>query len=266
MNRPFVFLHMLMGVDGRISGTFMRTPEETATAPIFREITMSGKYYSPDATLVGRGTAEKDFTDGKAPVLDETITEVPEGDYRCQKDLDGEFHGYWFVLDRKGKLNWQMNHIDYGGKVAHVVSVLTEQVGPAYRAFLREQGVSYIICGKDDLDYDLLLEKMYDMFGIRTLEVAGGSVLNWAFLRKGLVEELSLIITPACDADTTEPSVFAAKEGISESLPITFTLKDCKTWDNGTVWLNYKVNKIWGYDEYKEKIGFHRKDFIKESQ
>ena len=60
----------------------------------------------------------------------------------------------------------------------HAVEVLTEQVGNAYRAFLRRQGISYIIAGKTELDYGLALSKLKEEFHIETLMLGGGGVLN----------------------------------------------------------------------------------------
>lgn len=43
---------------------------------------------------------------------------------------------------------------------------------------LRKLNISYIIAGKDQLDYSLLMEKLYQKFHIKTLMLGDGGVLN----------------------------------------------------------------------------------------
>ena len=53
-----------------------------------------------------------------------------------------------------------------------------------------------IFGGKDDLDLELVLNKLYSLFGIKKLLLEGGSEINGSFQREGLIDELSLIIAP----------------------------------------------------------------------
>ena len=50
-----------------------------------------------------------------------------------------------------------------------MVEVLTEQASNDYKAFLRRLGISYLLAGKDTLDYALALEKLKRLFGIQVL-------------------------------------------------------------------------------------------------
>ena len=67
----------------------------------------------------------------------------------------------------------------YETTTAHVLEVLTEKASNAYKAMLRKLNISYVIVGKDELDYKLLMEKLYHKFNIKTLMLGGGGVLNW---------------------------------------------------------------------------------------
>lgn len=66
---------------------------------------------------------------------------------------------------------------------AHVIEILTEKASNSYKAFLRKLNISYIIAGKDELDYSLAMEKLYDLFDIHTLMLGGGGILNWSFIQ-----------------------------------------------------------------------------------
>ena len=76
------------------------------------------------------------------------------------------------------------------------MTVLTEQVGDAHLAGLREDGVSYIFAGVCELDLGLALDILNCELGIKQLEVNGGDITNGAFLRAGLIDEISVAICP----------------------------------------------------------------------
>ena len=121
--------------------------------------------------------------------------------------------------------------------------MLTEQVGNAYRSFLRKQGISYIIAGKTELDYGLALSKLKEKFNIETLMLGGGGVLNWSFLQAGMCDEISIVLAAAADGSPDTPPVFRARKGLSENKALGFTLKEAKVMDGGAVWLRYTVNQ-----------------------
>ena len=124
-----------------------------------------------------------------------------------------------------------------------MIEVLTEQVSNAYKALLRKLGISYIIAGKTELDYALALAKLKENFHMETLMLGGGGVLNWSFLQAGMCDEVSIVLAAAADGSPDTPPLFRAKEGLSQNLPIGFTLKEAKVMDGGSVWLRYTVNK-----------------------
>jgi len=60
-------------------------------------------------------------------------------------------------------------------------------------SFIRAS-VSYIFAGKTELDLPLALEKLCKLFGIQTLLLEGGSILNGAFLQEDVIDELRLVV------------------------------------------------------------------------
>jgi len=97
--------------------------------------------------------------------------------------------------------------------------VLTETVSDAYLTGLRDDGVSYIFAGAQELDLGRALDILNRELGIKRLEVNGGGLTNGAFLRAGLIDEISLAIFPAVDG-TRGAAVFdpgEAAEGPSSA-------------------------------------------------
>ena len=84
--------------------------------------------------------------------------------------------------------------LHYVDTTAHIIEILTEKASNSYKAFLRELGISYIIAGKEELDYSLAMEKLYDLFDIHTLMLGGGGILNWSFIQARMCDEISVVI------------------------------------------------------------------------
>lgn len=130
-----------------------------------------------------------------------------------------------------------------GAPAAHVIEVLTEQASPEYLDYLQKQGVSYLFAGKERLDCALLLKKLWELFGIEKLMVAGGGIMNWSFLLEGLIDELSLVIAPVADGSTTAVSIFERADFLPNSIPVGFHLKEVKILDGDVLWLRYNINR-----------------------
>ncbi|MDO4270433.1 MAG: RibD family protein [Eubacteriales bacterium] len=238
MNRPYIFCHMMTSLDGKIMGKYMDLAESGPAGEVFYDIAFGKKpQYRHQGWLSGRVTTDDNFTFYRKPALDENAPAVPAGDFVAK-----QAPMYYVSVDPSGRLGWESDTLTYETTTAHVVEVLTEKASNAYKAFLRGLGVSYIVAGADRLDYAAALEKLKALFGVQTLMLGGGGVLNWSFIQAGLCDEVSLVIAPAADGSAQTPTLFMAKDGLSDDRPVGFTLRDVKALDGGSVWLRYTVN------------------------
>jgi len=146
---------------------------------------------------------------------------------------------YGIVLDPHGKIAWGRS--DVGGDP--IVVVLTEPVSDAHLTGLREDGVSYIFAGARDLDLALALDILHRELRINRLEVNGGGITNGAFLRAGLIDEISLAIFPAVDGAKGSTSVFDfGEDEAGMAIPLrSMTLASSEVLECGAVWLRYRV-------------------------
>jgi len=62
-------------------------------------------------------------------------------------------------------------------------------------AKIESKGARVIVCGDKSVDLSCLLEMLYDL-DIRRLLLEGGGTLNWGMLKEGLVDEVSVAVTP----------------------------------------------------------------------
>ena len=229
---------MLTSLDGKIMGKYMKTDEGSTANGVFYNIAFGKEpYYKHQGWLSGRITTDDNFTFYEEPDLDENAPIVPEGDFVSNPNAPM----YYVSIDPSGKLGFKSNTLTYIDTTAHIIEVLTEKASNAYKAFLRKIGISYIIVGKDKLDYSDALDKLSKLFHIETLMLGGGAVLNWSFLQAGLCDELSLVVAPIADASDKTPALFSVKEGLTTDNPIGFKLEHLEKTEGDSIWLRYKV-------------------------
>ena len=266
--RPYIFCHMETSLDGKIMGKYLWIEETNAEEDSFYAL-FAGENaaYKPQALLNGRITVEDNFTFYQKPELKENFEPVPEGDFLPQNP-GTDF--YLIVADPSGKVAWQNGVLDdfYGHQKAQVVELVTEKASEAYKAYLREKGISYLVCGKEHIDAPLACRKIKETLKVETLMLGGGGTINWSFIQQGLVDELSVVIAPAADGNTSTQTLFMAKAGLSDELfmakaglsddqPVVFKPQDVKLMPDGKVWLRYLVEGKSAHDfaqdsEYQE--------------
>lgn len=237
MDRPYVFCHMMTSLDGKIMGKYMETREGEAAGNVFHSIVFGeNPHYRHQGWISGRVTTDDNFTFYEKPMLDAAAPAVPEGDFVAKKaDM------YYVSVDPSGRLGWKSDTLTYADATAHVIEVLTQKAGNAYKAFLRKLGISYIVAGTDSLEYETLLAKLKKLFGIEMLMLGGGGVLNWSFIQAGMCDEVSIVIAPSADGSTETPALFSAKAGMATDRPVGFELRSAEVRDGGSVWLRYLV-------------------------
>jgi riboflavin biosynthesis pyrimidine reductase len=186
-----------------------------------------------DAWLIGRLTGEE-FAKGGVHRRDPGQV-LPREPWIVRRDAPG----YAIVLDTHGRIAWGRS--DIGGDP--IVVVLAEAAPDAHLAGLRADGVSYMFAGQQEIDLALALTVLARELGIRRLLLEGGGTINGAFLRAGLVDELSLILHPAVDGAQGAPSVFDSTGDHPAPAPIeSMTLESCQVLEQGAVWLRYQIH------------------------
>ena len=235
MDRPYIFCHMATSLDGKINGAYASVAD---SGNLFYHLAFeSDGYYHPQGWLSGRTTTDDNFTHYAKPDLDENAPEVPAGDFIVKSP----WNMYYISIDIHGRLAWDSSEFIYNDTHALVLEVLTTKTSNAYKAFLRKLNIPYIIAGDDELDAPLAMKKLKDLFGMETVMLGGGGVLNWSFIQQGLCDELSLVLKNSADGSTDTPTLFSATKGLSENKPVSFTLKNVEP-HGSTVWLRYLVD------------------------
>ena len=227
--KPYVICHMNSSIDGRIWHSRWR-PSENRMAGLFERI---HEQLGNGSWLIGRVTGSE-YSKAEA-YPDRTEQRFPRKAWFARRDAAT----YGIALDAHGKIAWGRS--DIGGDP--IVAVLTEQVPDAHLAGLRRDGVSYIFAGEKALDLRLALDILNRELGIERLLIEGGGKSNGAFLRAGLIDEISLAICPAVDGARGVPHVFDSEDDEADArAPLrAMTLESCQVLEGGAVWLRYRL-------------------------
>ncbi|MBQ9731228.1 MAG: dihydrofolate reductase family protein [Bacilli bacterium] len=230
MNRPYIICHMVMSIDGKVTGEFLSRPNASKACEVYYEL---NRNYKADAFACGRVTMEGSFTGGWYPDLEGYEVLNSHEDYIVE-----EKSGFYAIaFDTKGRLGWKSTKIidpdeDPGYHNAQIIEVVSQQADKKYLSYLRSIGISYIFAGINSIDVKEAMEKLYKYFNIKTLLLEGGSIINGSFIEADIVDELSLVVDPVVGA-TNDKSLFY-KGNVSE-----YKLKEIKQYEDSVVWLNF---------------------------
>ena len=235
--KPYVICHMNASVDGRILGSRWR-PAENRMAGLFERL---HEQLGGGSWLIGRVTGSEYAKADSYP--DHTGQTYAREPWFAQRFAPGDAAApgtaWGIALDAQGKIAWGRS--DIGGDP--IVVVLTQRVSDAHLAGLRQDNVSYIFAGEQELDLRLALEILNRELGLERLLLEGGGGSNGAFLRAGLIDEISLAICPAVDGAKGAPSVFdSGDKDAGVAAPIrSMTLASSEVLEGGVVWLRYRL-------------------------
>lgn len=228
MDRPYVICHMVTSIDGKVTGDFLNAPACEQATDLYYQI---NRDYKADAYACGRITMEGSFTGGWYPDLNEYMPAYSPMDYL----VDGLNGFYAVAFDPHGRLGWKSNTIidedpGYGG--AQIIEVLTRQVDLRYLHYLQAMDIPYIFAGDTEIDINEALFKLKAYFGIKKLLLEGGSILNGAFQRAGVIDELSLVVAPIVAGREDKPLFMDSVMG-------HYKLENVQK-HGSVIWLNYK--------------------------
>jgi riboflavin biosynthesis pyrimidine reductase len=227
---------MVTSLDGKVTGDFLGRDAHSGLIEDYYRI---HREYAADGFLCGRVTMEGSFPQPPVPPT------VYEGPSMERKDYIAERAAFYAVaIDPKGKLWWGGSAItdpDDGYNGAHIIEVLTKNISDSFLAHLQSRGVSYLFGGDTELNLILVAQKLKQLFGIETLLLEGGGIVNGTFLQEGLIDEISLVVIPETECAQEAIPLFKASQNIANTMmSASFQLKDVKRLNDDGLWLNYQ--------------------------
>jgi len=248
--RPRVIVSVNMSMDGRVALRPGRPlleategkawselwPASTAGLAATRAEEME-RAEAPDAILEGSGSL---VADGVAPA------EPAAGDQ--EQDIHIDFlpaavrervgHRKWFtVVDGRGRVHWTIK-----SQGEYDVLVLVCRATPqSYLAYLRAEGICYLVAGAGRVDLALALQRMRTELGVRCVVSNAGGGLNGVLLRAGLVDAVDLLVAPAIVGGLGTPSIFDGTPLGDDEAPARLKLLSAAAQPDGLLRLRYEV-------------------------
>ncbi|MGB3906034.1 MAG: RibD family protein, partial [Anaerolineae bacterium] len=222
---PRVILHNMVSVDGRMDWF---TPD----IGLYYEIDAR---FQEDAMLSGSNTILAAPMEEEKPEEADQISEPPEVDADAARRLLA-------VVDSRGRVqNWRfLRRQPYWRDVVALCSSSTPQ---SYLKYLERQHVDSIITGDERVDLRVALEELNVRYGVQTVRVDSGGILNGLLLRAGLVDEVSVLLNPSLVGGTSPRSIFTAPDLASSERVIGLKLMHFERSESDVVWLRYEVVK-----------------------
>lgn len=145
------------------------------------------------------------------------------------------------VADPTGEITYTADTV----RGDNIVAILGEHVSEAYLKHLRATGVSYLFAGAEGYDLPLAMHRLRTEFGVESLSLQGGGIIDGAFLRAGLIDELSLLVYPGIDGLSGIPSIFEylGAAGERPAAGQSLELLDVNRLTSGIVQLIYKFHR-----------------------
>ena len=228
--RPSVICHMMVSLDGRIHPSrWTRSPDggRSEWSALYEKVhdALAG-----DGWIVGRVTmAEMSKAGGHA-------FDAPFDVRRPHHFATRDAACYAIAVDRSGKLHFA--EPDVGGDP--VVVLLGHDVPDRHLAELAADGISYIVADDAAMEIGSMLEVLGRELGLKRLLLEGGGHVNGSFLAAGLVDEISLLVTPAIDGGEGVTGVFDAAASLAGK--VRLSLIAAETLSHGVVRLRYAVH------------------------
>ena len=221
--RPYIICHMMSLLDGRID------------CDVTEQIESGDEYYDAlnqldcPSTLMGRVTMQMHYA---LPGVFIAEDNSPIGEEQYHVAIGTK--GYLIAIDTSGKLRWPHNQFD--GMPLLVIT--SEDCSKEYIDTLTKQYISWIAVGKGSIDLKRAMEILRAEFGVERLSLTGGGHINGAFLKEGLIDEVSMMWCPGIDGRKGMASVF---DGLDSDFPPTKLQLVSVEKMGETIWAKYKL-------------------------
>lgn len=255
--RPRVIVSVNMSVDGRVAlrggSPLMQEGEGWAWSAIWPASTPkvealraeeTERAYAPEAILEGSGSLVADTAPPKEldTRFDGPVEEL-YSDFLPASVRERPGHRRWFaVVDSRGRVRWTMK-----SQGEYDVLVLVARATPrSYLAYLRAEGIAYVVAGEGRVDLGAALRRMREKLGVTCVVSNAGGGLNGALLRAGLVDAIDLLVSPALVGGIGTPSAFDGRPLEAGETPAQLRLVSAKAEADGLLRLRYDVIGVEG--------------------
>lgn len=214
--KPKVIMHTQISLDGCING-----------------FENSGVYYSlanqfrADTVLFGSNTV---FTAAEEY--------PPETEVDFLKPLidSNDTRPFGVIPDSRGRLR-NLHVARNMGYLKDIIILVSQTTPESYLDYLKKRNYDFILAGKDHVDYKEAFKILNTRYNSNIIRTDSGGILTNVLLEQGLVDEISLIVSPVL-VGTAIPNVFRS---LVVEKKIQLELINSQIVDRNYLWVSYKV-------------------------
>ncbi|HVW69506.1 MAG TPA: dihydrofolate reductase family protein [Steroidobacteraceae bacterium] len=224
--KPYVICHMCTTIDGKILGE--RWPKTLNSLELFETTAATFGIHS---WVVGT-TTMREFADRRVQ-LRPAAAPVERKDFIA----DPEAKRFAIGTDAKGVLRYKRSTVNGD----HVVLLVSDLVSDDYLAHLRNAGVSYLFCGRDQVNVRTAFRKLGTVLGLRKVLLEGGGTFNGAVLKAGWVDEISHVVVPVVDGGAGVAGFFDIPGKAPAKAAASLRQIEHRKLPGGINWFRYRV-------------------------
>ncbi|MFC1956153.1 dihydrofolate reductase family protein [Chloroflexota bacterium] len=187
--------------------------------------------YQADANLIGSNIIKSgiEIYGGEIPPENEADFTKPDRDPALP---------YWVIVDTRA-INQGLLHTCRSFEFCKdVIVLISRQTSKDYIDYLNERDYDYLVCGNEHVDYEKAFNILNTKYGVKTILVDSGPTLNGLLLGRGLIDEISLLVSPVLVSTKSDKLLAHLNFEIQN---VNLELLTCEDLDKGHVLLRYKV-------------------------
>ncbi len=230
---PKISMYNIASLDGRIDWV-LDTLESMFT---YYELAF---HWKVDAILMGSNTVmafgEHESEEEAVEMPKPTQNNPPAG----TENLIYEPKPLLVIADSKGQVH-NLRLLQKEPWWRDIVILCSEKTPNSYFEYLEKRHAGYIIAGKEQVDLKEALEKLNEEYGVRSIRTDSGGTLNGILLREGLIDEVSVLISPKMVGGKNSRTIFDAPDLTSFDGVVNLKLTHMEKIKENYVWLRYQV-------------------------
>ena len=232
---PQIICHVMGSVDGRLlTDRWMEPYDGKSKGEMMGIYAAIGRQLNTDAWMFGKRTLCEGYFPKKFHTQDTTLLAHP-----APYVADNTSSRLFVVTDPDADILYESSTV----RGDNVVCILPETAPARYLEYLQNKGISYLFAGAKGDDLRTAMQALAETFGVESLSLQGGGIIDGAFLQAGLIDELSLVVYPGIDGSADSTSIFHYIGKGNPSQGQSLELLSAQTMEDGVVWLRYKFHR-----------------------
>jgi 2,5-diamino-6-(ribosylamino)-4(3H)-pyrimidinone 5'-phosphate reductase len=179
MGMPRVIMHNSVSLDGAVNGF---------DVDMGLHYQIAGEYRA-EAHLVGSNTVKVGVA-----LYGAEIPPEEKSDYVKPEKSPGL--PLWVIPDTRGTLMGMLHYLRRMEYCSDVLVLVATDTSREYIQYLEARDYDYYLCGEKHADYRQALAMLGEKYGVKTVMVDAGPILNGILLANGLIDEIHLLVAP----------------------------------------------------------------------